>query len=355
MKIVAVGLMIVAAILLVGAGGLAAHRGWRQHQLSRAWRITSPNGIEEGRYLDINGRPEWITIRGEDRRKPVVLFLHGGPSEANSPFVGLFRPFEKDYVFVQWDQPGAGKTYIRAGKHQPTLTLDGIADDGIAVAAQLRDLLHAPKIILIGQDWGGLVGLEMIRKRPDLFETFVGTGQIVSWLGEQQPQYESTLRQAASAHDQKTLDGLKRIGPPPYRSLEAYRRFGDYFEPYKFGEDVAAEGQLRRALYLSPELSWPEMFGWARALRSGEDTLTPVMMGIDLRAADRRFLVPVFFIQGEADSITPTTMVADYLATVQAPMKRLDTVPGAGHMVIWQNPEAFLTLLKDDLKRAAPQ
>ena len=353
MKLVAKALAVLLILVLVGVGGLMAHRAWRQHELAREWRITTPNGIQDARFIQINGREEWITIRGERRDNPVILFLHGGPSEANSPFIGFYRPFEKDYVFAQWDQPGAGKTYIRAGANQPKLTLDGMADDGIAVAEQLRALLHAPRIILIGQDWGADLGLAMIRKRPDLFQAFVGTGQAVSWLGEQTPQYEQTLRRATAAYDQKTLDGLKKIGPPPYRTLAGYRAFGDLFEAYKFPDDVAAEGQLRSALYLSPELSFPEMFGWAKGLRSGEEILTPVMMGIDLSEADSRFAVPVFFIQGASDSITPVSMVADYLPRIEAPAKRLDAVPDAGHMVMWQRPGPFLALLKQDLALAS--
>lgn len=352
MKLLYGALAVLAALVVIGAGGLVAHRAWYQHELAHRWRITSPHGVQDARFVRINGREEWITIRGEDRDKPVILFLHGGPSEANSPFVGFYRPFETDYVFVQWDQPGAGLTYIRAGGRQPRLTLEGMAGDGVAVAERLQALFHK-KIILIGQDWGGLVGLQMIKSRPDLFQAFIGTGQAVSWLGEQTPQYEDTLRRARAAHDRKTLDGLGEIGPPPYRTLADYRRFGDDFQPYWSPEDLAAPNQLKGALYLSPELSIPEMFGWAKGLRSGEQILTPVLMSIDLRQEDSRFSVPVFFIQGADDRITPSSLVAGYLARVQAPVKRLDVVNGAGHMVMWQRPQAFLPLLKRDLELAS--
>jgi hypothetical protein len=47
--------------------------------------------------------------------------------------------------------PGAGKTYIKAGSHQPRLTVESMAADGITVAEHLRNELHWPKITLIGQ------------------------------------------------------------------------------------------------------------------------------------------------------------------------------------------------------------
>jgi pimeloyl-ACP methyl ester carboxylesterase len=186
MKIVRRISFAIAAIVALAVAGALSYRAWWQHRIANALAITSRNGIDEAKFIHIDGTDQWITIRGENKANPIILFLHGGPSEANSPFASLYRPFEKDYVFVQWDQPGAGKTYIKAGRHQPKLTLESMAADGIAVAEYLHGELLGPKIILIGQDWGGLLGLQMIRQRPDLFTTFVGTGQIVGLFAQQE-------------------------------------------------------------------------------------------------------------------------------------------------------------------------
>ena len=352
MKLIRWIVLTLLVLVVVGVAGIWSYRAFWHHRLTREWQITTPNGIDIAHFIKVNGRDEWFTVRGDDRRNPAILFLHGGPSEANSPFVSLFSPFEKDFVFAQWDQPGAGLTYIRAGKNQPKLTLDGIADDGIVVAERVRRISRRPKIILIGQDWGGLVGLRMIQKRPDLFQAFVGTGQVVSWLGEQEPQYQYTRSRAEAARDRKTLAGLNKIGPPPYPSLESYRRFGEYFEPYKPLQDREAEQTLRVALFRSPRLTFRQIFGWIKALRTGEAELTPVMAAIDLRKEPSQFSVPIFFIQGGDDIITPTSLVSQYLGVVQAPAKRVDAVPGAAHMVMWQHPAQFIALLQQDLQSA---
>src|SRR5215475_2941646 len=41
-------------------------------------KIVTPNGVEELLPLQINGSTQWISIRGRDRRNPILLFLHGG-------------------------------------------------------------------------------------------------------------------------------------------------------------------------------------------------------------------------------------------------------------------------------------
>ncbi len=46
----------------------------------RIWEaiaIHTANGIDEGMYVKIGGIDQWIQIRGQDRKNPVLLCLHG--------------------------------------------------------------------------------------------------------------------------------------------------------------------------------------------------------------------------------------------------------------------------------------
>jgi pimeloyl-ACP methyl ester carboxylesterase len=354
MKIVRGILLVLAALVVLAVVLQLSYRSIGQHRVANKTRITSPNGIDEAKFININGAEEWITIRGDNKDNPVILFLHGGPSEANSPFLEFYMPFEKDFVFVQWDQPGAGKTYIRAGSHQPKLTIESMAADGIAVAESVENELRKPKIILIGQDWGGVLGVHMIEQRPDLFAAFVGTGQTVGMLGTQNVLYEYAMNRATAAHDENMLAALKQVGPPPY-TLEKYGQFQDccrnrFWPP----DDVAGINRMKPALLFSPSLSIAEMYGWYKGLRTGEVELDTVLMTMeDLRKTDTTFSVPMFFIQGEDDNVTPTSLVADYISKIQAPAKKLDVVPGAGHFVMWTSPNEFLNFLREDVRSAS--
>ena len=66
-------------------------------------------------YVSLGGIDQWIQIRGDDRRNPVLLYEHGGPGTTISPVSSLLRPWEKYFTVVMWDQRDAGKTFVRNG------------------------------------------------------------------------------------------------------------------------------------------------------------------------------------------------------------------------------------------------
>ncbi len=62
--------------------------------------------------MRIGGIDQWVSIRGNDARNPVLLMLHGGPGRVSMPSTWYFQCGWEEYLtVVQWDQRGAGRTY----------------------------------------------------------------------------------------------------------------------------------------------------------------------------------------------------------------------------------------------------
>jgi len=162
------------------------------------YAITSPNGIDQAKYVQIGGIEQWITIRGEDRKNPVLLLLHGGPGDATNPWgYAGFRSWLKYFTVVQWDQRGAGRTLGKNGSSlAPTITIDRMAQDGIELSELLRKTLQKDKIVLVGHSWGSTLGVFMVKARPELFYAFVGTGQVADQIRNYSVAYEALLKKA---------------------------------------------------------------------------------------------------------------------------------------------------------------
>src|SRR5262252_8508641 len=161
-------------VLLLAAGSIHAQR--------------SAQRIEEASYITIGGIEQWVTIRGDDRRTPVLLLLHGGPGDVQSPLVSTYAPYEKDFVLVQWDQRGAGRTYAKNGA--TNVTREQLIADGIDLAGQLRNRFPRAPLILFGHSWGSIIATGMAQQRPDLFTAYVGTGQVTAWADTVQFQFD---------------------------------------------------------------------------------------------------------------------------------------------------------------------
>ena len=135
--------------------------------------------IQEARYVTLGGIEQWITIRGADRANPVLLLIHGGPGDAQSALRSTYAVYEKDFTIVQWDQRGAGRTYIKNPNSPPEP--ERVELDGIELAQYLCSYLTKKKIVLLGHSWGSYLAIGMVQRRPELFAAYVGTGQVGSW------------------------------------------------------------------------------------------------------------------------------------------------------------------------------
>jgi hypothetical protein len=59
--------------------------------------------IDKEEFTSIGGIEQWVTIKGADTNKPVILFLHGGPGSVMSPFETFCAEWKKEFILVNWE------------------------------------------------------------------------------------------------------------------------------------------------------------------------------------------------------------------------------------------------------------
>jgi pimeloyl-ACP methyl ester carboxylesterase len=336
----------VALIALVFTSALLAllYRALRQRRTGQILAIRTQNGIAEGRFVPINGAEQWVHIRGEDCSNPTVLIVSGHGLSMRA-FAPLFCSWEERFTLAQWDRRGIGKTMVRHGKTgSENWTLDLLAEDGIHVAEYLCQRLRQEKIILLGLSQGTAIALLMIKRRPDLFHAYVGTGQIVDMLRNETISYRAAIEQARSTNNTKALKALEKIGAPPYPAVKTW------LIKQRWGAVLAPEMATWRPLILRMTLFAPH-----HSPRDVYHALTDVLfmpqpfydeyMAFDARRLGTSFSLPFFIFQGDADVLTPTALAQDYFATVTAPTKALVLLKGGGHIALLTQPEQFLQAL----------
>jgi len=317
--------------LLIGSSSLCLSH----NMTAQASPVHAPQQIREEMFVPIGGIDQWVTIKGDDRSNPVVLFLHGGPGDALSPFAdALYAGWEKDFTLVQWDQRGAGRTYSKNGTSiEPTLTVERMTQDGIEVAEFLTKHLHKKKIIIVGGSWGSVLGISMSHARPELFYAYVGVAQMVNWQENVSASYARVLELARAAGDQPAVDALTTIGPPPWHVASIWPKFRKWEKVYQAKVITAPPAPF----VVSPTYASPE----ERAQYDAADdfsfvpfwglTLAGPFTKVDLPALGTEFSIPIFMIQGQQDLTALPELAKAYFDSIKAPRKQFYLVPGTGH------------------------
>jgi pimeloyl-ACP methyl ester carboxylesterase len=346
-----VGLLVILIVLAV------SYRAIRQHDNSASLAIHAPNGIDEAMFVPIGGISQWITIRGQNRDNPVVLFLHGGPGTPTNlldfPFAKAWTP---TFTLVQWDQRGAGKTFASGGTSASDMTIDRMAQDGIELTQFLREHLHKDKIIIVGHSWGTILGVHMSKARPDLFYAYVGAGQVVIAQENEALNYKRVLDKAKALGDAKAVAELQASGPPPYPTMKALTTQRIWAQTYEHADSYEAAGQAS-SLY-APGYSILDLYHAIQSIRFTLDTfIGPTMSGpamkVDLNTLGPDFAIPIFVFEAPDDYITSPELAKAYVDTLNAPQKEFVMLSAGGHFAVFTHSGAFLKEMNSRLRPLA--
>jgi len=164
-----------------------------------------PGSIATLERVELNGSRQWVSIRGRDVNNPVLVFLSGGPGGSEIPSTRLhLAELEEHFVVVNWDQPGAAKSFFAVPKRE--LTPQRYIDDGRALVEQMRQRFDEEKVFLIGESWGTILGVWLVRDYPELFHAFISSGQMVNTTEDDVMGYELALRIVEERGDAAKLE-----------------------------------------------------------------------------------------------------------------------------------------------------
>lgn len=315
-------------------------------------KITSPKGISEIQYLDINNLKQYVLIRGKDTSNPVLLFLHGGPGASATALLRKFNSeLENHFTVVYWDQRNAGKSYNKKTPNKEIKVAKYIQDVD-TLTAYLKNRFNVDKIFLIGHSWGSRLGLYAIQKNPENYFGYVGIGQeLASYEGEL-ISYQYTLKRAKEINNLKAIKELEEIGEP---------QSGDYKEMYKngFWGGVKQKYWLLKlggerfnktnytdwifSIWGSREYSFFDLirYGKASGFSAGNIIFDPDFNNIDFFKQIPEVKVPVFFISGAYDYNTPWELVQKYASEIKAPKKEFIKFEKSGHSPVFEEPKKF--------------
>jgi L-proline amide hydrolase len=291
--------------------------------------------VREG-YADFRGHRTWYRVTGDPRSaKLPVVCLHGGPGAAHNYLDSYKGLAARGRAVIHYDQLGCGKSTHLPGKGADFWTVALFVDELNSLLSHLGiDRAHH----ILGQSWGGMLGMEYAVTQPKGLRSLVIANSPPSmklWVEE-----ANRLREALPPEVQATLlrhEAAGTTNAPEYTA--AVRVFYDRHvcrvpQP---PEVVASFAQIEADPTVYHTMNGPSEFHVIGSLRNWTiiDRLN-------------RIVAPSLLISGRHDEATPKVVqpIADGIKGI-----RWEILENSSHMPHVEETERTLAIVGDFLDR----
>jgi 3-oxoadipate enol-lactonase len=256
-------------------------------------RAFDPDDRWDTHQVKVNGATYSYTHRGEG---PVVVFAHGLFVD-HTIFDAQVADLESTHRCISLDMPGHG----RSGYHEAGWTLDDIADD---LALLIEEQSLGP-VAFVGQSQGGMVGIRLAARRPELVSKLVLIGT------------SARPEDPARLGDWHALRNTILTGSEAEREA-AFTGVQKHVNSSAWLDDQAPLATKERAIMLSHDRA-----GVTLALDAA------VIEREDTQALLANITAPTLVICGAADRATPVALSREIASAI--PSAQIEILPGVGH------------------------
>lgn len=168
--------------------------------------------------------------------------------------------------------------------------------------------------------------------------------------GRRRRRSEYALSRARSESNAPAVSELQALGVPAPENLDQYlimrRWLNRYLAPSDLQWISTQDALIQSALDPADRRAYLQGF---RTMTG----LSATVFSMDLPSLGLDFMLPFFLIEGSDDHIAAVALATSYFEKVDAPVKRIAFIEGAGHFAPMTHMQQFAAALRDDLRLLA--
>ena len=309
--------------------------------------IKGANSISELKKVTINGTELAVMIRGEDKGNPVLLFVHGGPCCSEIPYVRKYQEsLEKNFTVVHYDQRGSGKSY-RFGTDYSEVTTATHTEDLIALTEYITEALETEQVILLGHSFGTYIATMAAAQRPELYEAYVGIGQMSDTVASELSSLEKCLLAAEEVGNETDATYLKGMEEAITKGEAIAPRA--YVRKYGFAaRSIHETGDYLKGFLFGPEYNLTDMIRFYTAVIKYQDALTKEALKHPITDAVTELNLPVYFVMGAYDGMTSPETAEAYLQSLTGEgVKEFVLFDASAHYPQFEEEETFARWMEE--------
>lgn len=281
--------------------------------------------VDSTGIVSIGGIRQYISVKGVDNSKPLLLFLHGGPGGSVMHYSQKFTTqLEEHFVVVQWDQRETGKT-LELNTSPVPLTVQLFENDCHDLITLLLLQFNQQKLYLVGHSWGSALGFCIARKYPELLHAFVPVGAMVNQIESERIILDLMMEKAIRDNNKHQIAELKSIKIPFETGEDLYRHRKWLFNY------VGSKTKLSQTYVVQWASRWLALYNEACTFNLPE-SLPEVNC-------------PVYFFAGRKDYQTNSWLAEKYYQKMIAPKKGFFWFERSAHAIPTTEPTHFQNIL----------
>jgi pimeloyl-ACP methyl ester carboxylesterase len=274
-------------------------------------QLTAQTPVDSTGTILIGGIKQFVSIKGRDNTKPLLLFLHGGPGNSVIHYAEKFaKKLQNHFIVVQWDQREAGKT-LTLNKSPDPLTIELFENDTHQLIDSLLKRFQQPRLYLVGHSWGTFLGFYIAKNYPELLHAYVAICPMVNQLESERIILALMKEKAGKSGDEIQLKELALV-KIPFENGEQL-----YFHRKWVLNFMGSKAKITKDYVQDWATTWLPVFNEA-----SKDNL------LESAPALR---CPIYFFVGRKDYQTSSTLTEKYFRMLSAPKKELFWFERSGH------------------------
>lgn len=312
------------------------------------------NSIAKITKKNIGGIKQSLIIRGENIENPVLLFLHGGPGTSEySLFKYLNLNIEDIFTVCYWEQRGAGMSYSK-DINKETMNLEQMISDTIAVTDYLRYKFNKKKIYIMGHSWGTFLGSYAVNRRPDLYHSYIGIGQVGDIAVSEEEITEFIMSTASKRNDLKAIkrmDFFLKNNVDLSQSLRYQITKSRYVTKYNGGLLYKSSSNMTIyiAFLLCREYTIKDKINIIFGSKFSIENLFKYCFEKNLSETVTEQKIPIYIMNGVHDYQTTYNQAKVYFDNLIAPEKKFYTFENSAHSPLFEEQEKFKNILINDI------
>lgn len=303
--------------------------------------VSNENLLDDLIYLDINGTKQCILVRSYNFDNPIILYIHGGPGMSNFFLYPYESKLEKNFTIIKWDQRGCCKSYNH-NIDKSTLTLNQLILDAEKIVEYIYTTFNK-KIHLIAHSWGTLIAINLINRNPNLFLGYISIGQIVNIIKSEEISRLYVLYKAIKNNDFSSVRKIKNLS---HKSVKSSNKLDSLVK--KYGGSLVLKNKLQitmlKLIIRCKYYTIKDYYKYIKGIYISQNMLKDAFE-INLFEDISEVKVPIYFINGKNDYITPNEVLKQYYNKLNAPKKDFILLNNSAHSPNIEEPEVFNKLV----------